>query len=310
MLIYLDSNIYSYIQACSEESPVDAWIRSREAYARVSELHLREAWACHTPEERRDRVRLLCSLGPGELEQRRLPSLARVLGQELVDELRRVQPLSLRSSPALKRVSGAAALDRERWEDACHEPGVMPWRDRELAPHIHEAIQGSEAVQKEYRRGLRVDPPPLLQESASDRASRWRENLAVSLQELLSAGEADSHGVSEWVRPYLRRFDGSAAAEFARNADPRRMPRHYAFFRAQELQLYHRVNRGNLIDCGHVVMLMRPDVEFVVTADRRFRGILLVLAHECQGLATVAPLVDRSRPSALGELRRVLPIEG
>lgn len=309
MLIYLDTNIYSYIQDRGEELLVDKWLRSREVCARVSELHLREAWACHTAKERSDRVRLLCSIGPGELERRRLPSLACVLGRELVEELRRVQPQSLRSAPARKKVSAAAASERERWKEACHEPGVMPWRDRELAPYIHDAIQGNAAVQKQYRRGLRVDTPQLLRESAPGRVSRWREELAASLQEALSAGEADSHGVSEWVRPYLRKFDGSAAAAFARRADPRRMQRHYVFFRAQELQLYHRVNRGNLIDSGHVVMLMRPDVECVVTADRGFREILLALARECGGLATVAPLVERSRPSALAELRRVVPID-
>jgi hypothetical protein len=295
---YFDSNVYGFVDRCSELSEVASFLRQRHTQLLGSGENLMELARTPDPGRRRTLLRTLTGL-----VTHRLPPLGFIHAKELVTEVRRCHPEWLRAKPDQGALNQWLNADRELWRRAKREHDL---------PQVDEYNDLVRAAAGELKRQQR--------EARESLGSQVKHRVFTELQADF-VWRFEAHGI--WshalfgrvpaMRDYydyftsyvdLTRIEPLAWQRFWQDEiRSNSVPGIKLSNLAAQFQQAARATTGNAGDINHVTFMSYSHA--FLTADRGLFEVLLQLVPYHGRLARVA-FVDQRTSSAFAEISAAL----
>lgn len=280
MRIYLDNNVYSFIQEAHEAREARRLFRGLSAEVLASDTVVLEAAPIKDREERLTRMAVVRAVATHRID----PPFTYRQSQEVLREIRRWHPEWLRSDPALSSIGKILEPHQRRWKklrnDVLFDPADGFLRYLQAVGASHTDYANAQKQLRELRsqaEGLSfLAADPEFQECLEplSQAERFWRLVAAAQWAAALGGAAEMGDFRDFLGPYLTQLP-----------DPRAWKRFwYVEAAAESLPLvrlhyavaFHQpsrpVTRGNLLDAHHAVYL--ADCDLFLTCDHDFFAVL------------------------------------
>jgi hypothetical protein len=314
MRIYLDNNVYSFIQEAREAREARQLFRAIPAEVLASDTVVLEAAPIKDREERLTRMAVLRAVSRDRID----PPFTYRQSQEVLREIRRCHPEWLRSDPALSSIDKILDVHRRRWKKLRNDVLFDP---ADGFPQYLQAVGSSHTDYANAQKQLRElrSQSENLSFQASDpefqafleplsQADRfWRLAAAAQWAAALD-GAPEAGDFRDFLGPYLIRLPSSGAWKRfwyveAAAEDLPLIRLHYAVAFHQPSR---PVTRGNLLDAHHAVYL--PDCDLFLTCDQDFFAVLNLVRAGFPSADLGSPVLVNRKPhrSSVEALRESL----
>ena len=315
MRLYLDSNIYSYVEESGDATAVREYLRRGGVTVLASEAVLLEAGAIPDRNARLLRLEVIRRVSTSLIH----PPFSHRQSIEVRDEIRRCRPGWLRARPDESEIERFLTRALRQWKrlrnDCLFDPGLgMPAYREAAEPAVAEFLGGQRSMRQlllnsrsvEFVAGSEEYQPFLAPLDQSER--HWRLNSASIWARALEGSPA-MRDYADYLGPYVRLPSEPRdwMLFWLRDVRPEAMPAGRLHAAVEFLQPTERVTHGNAIDPHHAVHLL--DSDLFLTADRSFFSVLRQVHSAFHSLFSLAlpVLVDRrSDRAALTSIRQAL----
>ncbi len=311
MILYLDTNVYSFIAACDEARAVKKFFTAEGHRVVVSASNLFEVYAIG---KAADAVKELDAVREvGSVFEEYPESWYHAL--EVRREIQRCRPQWMRVLPFKRRMKSFLAAHRDNWQraKALSLPSADSYaayrRDYERGVLAEREAQGTmRSLFLGRLSGVELADPELSRIENADLTTPggyWRASCLLVWYNAIVLRDPASRDYVDWLQPYVREAafrDPSYVQFWLEEVKDENVQRNKLTGLVDYYQARYKITHGNAVDQLHAGKLL--DVDVFLTADVGFHRVLadVVSSHYRDGACPL--LVRRGESSALAELQR------